>query len=54
MIMIGFAAGCGVLPLPAVSLRATLKAISPERFRALNLEVFQRGMEVQVLTPLVA
>jgi len=54
VIMIGFAAGCGALPLSTASLRATLKVISPERVRALNLEAFQRGMEAQVLTPLVA
>jgi len=44
--LVGFATGRGALPLPATSLRATLEAISPARFRALNLEAFQRGMEV--------
>jgi indolepyruvate ferredoxin oxidoreductase beta subunit len=43
--LVGFATGCGALLLPSASLRATLKAISPARFRALNLEAFQRGME---------
>jgi Pyruvate/2-oxoacid:ferredoxin oxidoreductase gamma subunit len=43
--LVGFATGRGVLPLPAASLEATLEAISPARFRALNLEAFQRGME---------
>lgn len=43
--LIGFAAGRGALPLPVASLKATLEAVSPTRFRALNLEAFQRGME---------
>lgn len=43
--LVGFATGRGVLPLPAASLEATLEAISPTRFRALNLEAFQRGVE---------
>ena len=41
--LVGFAAGRGILPLPTGSLQATLETISPERFRALNLEAFQRG-----------
>lgn len=43
--LVGFATGRGALPLPAASLKATLEAISPALFRALNLEAFQRGME---------
>ncbi|MFQ6102201.1 MAG: indolepyruvate oxidoreductase subunit beta [Anaerolineae bacterium] len=43
--LVGFATGRGVLPLPATSLKVTLETISPERFRALNLEAFQRGIE---------
>ena len=43
--LVGFAVGCGVLPLPITSLKATLEVVSPARFRALNLEAFQRGME---------
>ena len=44
--LVGFATGRGALPLPASSLIATLEAISPARFRALNLEAFRRGLEV--------
>lgn len=43
--LVGFAVGRGVLPLPAASLRAVLESISPLRFRALNLEALQRGIE---------
>ncbi len=43
--LLGFAVGCGVISLPAASLQAALEAISPARFRALNVEAFQRGLE---------
>ena len=43
--LVGFATGLGALPLPVASLKQTLAAISPERFRALNLKAFQRGTE---------
>jgi indolepyruvate ferredoxin oxidoreductase beta subunit len=43
--LVGFAVGRGVIPLPAAALKAALESISPERFRALNVEAFQRGLE---------
>jgi indolepyruvate ferredoxin oxidoreductase beta subunit len=43
--LVGFATGRGALPLPATALRATLEAVSPTSFRALNLEAWQCGFE---------
>jgi indolepyruvate ferredoxin oxidoreductase beta subunit len=43
--LVGFACGRGALPLSTTLLRATLEAISPVRYRTLNLEMFQRGLE---------
>ncbi len=45
VVLVGFAASRGALPLPATSLSATLEAISPTPFRALNLEALRRGLE---------
>ena len=43
--LVGFAVGRGVIALPAASVQAALESVSPERFRALNVEAFQRGLE---------
>ena len=43
--LVGFAIAQRALPLPAAALRATVEAISPEPFCALNLEAFGRGMD---------